>query len=204
MRRAMSGKSLFCNRTKNSMAFVFECHHHRLFLTFGVEKMKTFVFGLCIFGYTTLSGAVQAQCGCGSTQYAPMRQSAPMSYSVPRSYAAPMSYSSPKSYSTPMKSYSAPMSYSSPMAQPASMASGTILFVNELIAPVDRGTYSLLYAVHLSNGRLLYTDSLPAGFNVRGTEAYRTGQRATVNVGADGRLNVNDPVSNQVIAILPQ
>lgn len=189
-------KSPFCNLTNNSMAYVFECHHRGLFLTFGEEKMKTFVFGLCIFGFTTLSGTVQAQCGCGSTQYAPVRQSVPMSYSAPRSYAAPMSYSVPKSYSAPM--------YSSPMAQPTSMASGTILFVNELSAPVDRGSYSLLYAVHLSNGRLLYTDSLPTGFSVRGTEAYRTGQRATVNVAADGRLNVNDPVSNQVIAILPQ
>jgi hypothetical protein len=99
---------------------------------------------------------------------------------------------------------SMPMTHSAPMVQPAPMTTGSILFVNKLSTPVDRGAYSLLYAVHLSNGRLLYTDVLPTGFTVRGTEAYRSGQRANVNVAADGRLNVNDPVSNQVIAVLPQ
>lgn len=147
--------------------------------------MKTIVVGLCFFGFATLSEAVQAQCGCVSTQYAPMMRTVPMAYSAPMVH-------------------SMPLTHSAPVVQPAAMTTGSVLFVNKLSTPVDRGAYSLLYAVHLSNGRLLYTDVLPTGFTVRGTEAYRSGQRANVNVGTDGRLNVNDPVSNQVIAVLPQ
>ncbi len=141
--------------------------------------MKTSVIGLCVFGFATLSGAVQAQCGCRSIRHAPMTYSAPMSYA-------------------------APMVGSAPMTQSAPMAVGSISYVNKLDAPVDRGTYSLLYAVHLTNGRMLYTDVLPTGFSVRGTEAYRSGRRANLNVGPDGRLSINDPASNQVIAIIQQ
>jgi len=138
--------------------------------------MKTSVIGLCIFGFATLSGTVQAQCGCRSNHHAPTA-----------------------SYRTV-----APMTYSAPMTQSAPMAAGSISYVNKLDSPVDRGTYSLLYAVHLSNGRLLYTDSVPSGFSVQGTESYRSGRKANVNVGADGRLNINDPATNQVIAIIQQ
>jgi len=84
------------------------------------------------------------------------------------------------------------------------MAAGSISYVNKLDSPVDRGTYSLLYAVHLSNGRMLYTDSLPSGFTVRGTEPYRSGRKANVNLGGDGSLKINDPATNQVIAVIQQ
>lgn len=149
--------------------------------------MKTSVIGLCILGFATLSGSVQAQCGCGSSHRAPT-----VSYRT----VAP-------------RPHSAPMSYAAPMTHSASMAPGSISYVNKLDSPVDRGTYSLLYAAHLSDGRLLYTDSVPSGFTVRGTESYRSGsnrsgRKAIVNVGADGSLSVNDPATNQVIAIIQQ
>ena len=84
------------------------------------------------------------------------------------------------------------------------MGPGSISYVNKLDNPMDRGTYSLLYAAHLSNGGLLYTDTLPGGFTVRGTESYRPGRRANVIVGTDGSLKINDPTTNQVIAIIQQ
>ena len=151
--------------------------------------MKTSVFGLCILGLAALSGSAQAQCGCRSGY-----NSVPMSYSAPKTYSAPMSHS-------------APMSYSAPMSNPASVTrtiATAISYVNKLDTPMDRGTYSLLYAVHMSNGQVLYTDYLPSGFTARGTEAFRSGRKAKIDMGTDGKLTINDASSQQAIAILPR
>ena len=102
---------------------------------------------------------------------------------------------------------SAPMSYSAPMSNPAPVTrtiATAISYVNKLDTPKDRGTYSLLYAIHMSNGQVLYTDYLPSGFTARGTEAFRSGRKAKIDVGTDGQLTINDPSSQQVIAILPR
>ena len=102
---------------------------------------------------------------------------------------------------------SAPMSHSAPMSQSAPVTrtiATAISYVNKLDTPMDRGTYSLLYAVHMTNGQLLYTDYLPSGFTARGTEAFRSGRKATMDIGADGRLTINDPSSQQAVAILPR
>ena len=139
--------------------------------------MKTSVFGLCILGLAAMSGSAQAQCGCR-----PSYHSAPMSYSAPMSHSAPMTRSAPMTQSV----------------------SSTVSYVNKLDTPVDRGTYSLLYAVHMSNGQLLYTEFLPNGFTARGTEAFRSSRKARTDMGADGRLVVNDPSSQQIIAIFPR
>ena len=144
--------------------------------------MKTSIVGLCILGFAALSGTAQAQCGCCSSNHTstlPYRAVGARTYSTPINHSAPMTHSDP-------------------------MAAGSISYVNKLDAPVNRGTFSLLYAVHLSNGRLLYTDSVPAGFDIRGTEPYGSGRKANVNVGSDGRLNINDPATNQVIAVIQQ
>lgn len=93
------------------------------------------------------------------------------------------------------------MSQSAPVTRTIATA---ISYVNKLDTPMDRGTYSLLYAVHMTNGQLLYTDYLPSGFTARGTEAFRSGRKATMDIGADGRLTINDPSSQQAVAILPR
>ncbi len=79
-----------------------------------------------------------------------------------------------------------------------------ISYVNKLDTPMDRGTYSLLYAVHMSNGQLLYTDYLPSGFTARGTEPFRSGRKARIDMGTDSQLTIIDPSSQQTIAILPR
>lgn len=104
-------------------------------------------------------------------------------------------------YNSAPMSYSAPMSNSAPVTRTIATA---ISYVNKLDTPMDRGTYSLLYAVHMSNGQVLYTDYLPSGFTARGTEAFRSGRKAKIDMGTDGKLTINDASSQQAIAILPR
>ena len=104
--------------------------------------MKSVILGLGLMGLMIFSKSAEAQCGCG-IHYAPI------------------------TYVTPV--YSAPV-YSAPIAPPSQTIS-SVSYVNRLANPIDRGTYSLSYAVHLTNGRVLFTDYIPSGHIIRGTEA---------------------------------
>ena len=136
--------------------------------------MKISMTGLCVLGFAFLTGSAQAQCGCSSSYYVPQAYTTRV---VPMTYAAPMHSTSP--------------------------ASG-ISYVNKLSTPLNRGSYMLHYAVHLNNGQVLYTEYLPQGYSVAGTEAGRNGRRVNADIGNDGMVNVNDPGTRQVIAVIPR
>jgi len=143
--------------------------------------MKISMTALCVFGFASLCSSSHAQCGCGSRSHA---------LRTFTTQVAPMNYAAPVS-STPMT------------MNAASPASG-ISYVNKLTNPLDRGSYSLLYAVHLNNGKVLYTEYLPQGYTVTGTETGGNGRRVSANVGSNGMVNVNDPTTQQVIAVIPR
>jgi hypothetical protein len=152
--------------------------------------MKISLFGLCILGSALMAGSVQAQCGCGSSYY---------SYAAPRTYVAPVARTV---YAAPAPV--ARSTYAAPMAASSTSPATAISFVNKLATPIDRGAYQLQYAVHLANGRILYTDYMPNGFEVSGTEQGGGSRRVNADIGNDGLVNVNDPASRQVIAIIPR
>lgn len=78
---------------------------------------------------------------------------------------------------------------------------GTVSFVNKLAQPIDRGTYTLKYAIHMSDGRILLADFLPRGQTIRGTETRSSGGRKlATSIGSYGAVTVKDPDSSQVIA----
>lgn len=147
--------------------------------------MKISMTGLCVLGFAFLTGSAQAQCGCSTSSYVPMTYTTRV---VPMMHSAPVSVM-PGTIPAPMHS--------------ASPASG-ISYVNKLSTPMDRGSYMLHYAVHLNNGQVLYTEYLPQGYTARGTEVGRSGRRVNADVGNDGMVNVNDPGTRQVIAVLPR
>ncbi|MCY2985986.1 MAG: hypothetical protein NTY15_20345 [Planctomycetota bacterium] len=143
--------------------------------------MKILTTGLCVLGFAFLTGSAQAQCGCGTSSYVPRTYTTRV---VPMTYPATIA-------AMPTTMYS------------ASPASG-ISYVNKLAAPLDRGSYVLHYAVHLNNGQVLYTEYLPQGYAVAGTEAGRNGRRVSADIGNDGMVNVNDPGTRQIIAVIPR
>jgi len=86
------------------------------------------------------------------------------------------------------------------MVNQAPRAPANVAFVNRLATPVNRGSYVLTYAVHLTDGRILLTDFMPSGHSVSGTE-YRTGgRRVAARVAESGRIIVRDPQSDEPIA----
>ena len=143
--------------------------------------MKISMTGLCVLGFALLTGSAQAQCGCGT------------SYHVPYAYTTRV---------VPM-TYAAPVTAMPTTVRTASPASG-ISYVNKLSTPLDRGSYMLNYALHLNNGQVLYTEYLPQGYSVAGTEVGRNGRRVNADVGNDGMINVNDPGTRRVIAVIPR
>jgi hypothetical protein len=143
--------------------------------------MKISMTGLCVLGFAFLTSSAHAQCGCGS------------SYHVPHAYTTRV---------VPM-TYSAPVTVMPSTVRAESPASG-ISYVNKLATPLDRGVYQLNYALHLNNGKVLYTEYLPQGYSVAGTEVGRNGRRVNADIGNDGMVNVNDPGTRQVIAVIPR
>lgn len=102
-----------------------------------------------------------------------------------------------------MQSYAARPAYSA-MPSVAPRASGSISHVNRLTPALDRGTYLLNYAVHLNDGRILYTEFLPSGYSIAGSEIGGAARKVSAAVGSPGLVNVADPVSGQMIATIPQ
>ncbi len=143
--------------------------------------MKISMTGLCVLGFAFLTGSAQAQCGCSTSSH------------VPRTYTTRV---------VPM-TYAAPVSAMQTAIHSASPASG-ISYVNKLSAPLDRGSYMLHYAVHLNNGQVLYTEYLPQGYTARGTETGRNSRRVNADIRNDGMVDVNDPGTRQVIAVIPR
>jgi hypothetical protein len=143
--------------------------------------MKILMTGLCVIGFAFLAGSTHAQCGCSTSSY------------VPHCYSTRVV---PMTYATPTMSMPATMHSTSP-------APG-ISYVNKLTTPLDRGSYMLQYAVHLNNGKVLYTEFLPQGYTAVGTESGGNGRRVNASIGNNGMVNVNDPATQQVIAVLPR
>ncbi len=58
-----------------------------------------------------------------------------------------------------------PMAASMPLPAPVvSRAPATVAFVNQLENPIQRQNYTLNYAIHLTDGRVLLSDVLPKGY----------------------------------------
>ncbi len=93
--------------------------------------MKIFV--MAALSVMLVSSVASAQCGCG----------APVVYQ-PAVRVAPM-----------------PMAASMPLPAPVvSRAPATVAFVNQLENPIQRQNYTLNYAIHLTDGRVLLSDVL--------------------------------------------
>ncbi|MGN6133406.1 MAG: hypothetical protein ACTHOU_02855 [Aureliella sp.] len=162
--------------------------------------MKASAVALCVLSFVLPGSSVWAQCGCGGMIYPP-----PISY-APMSYASPMGY--PLPVGTPQPGYSTTNYLPGQMlpqqrtAGYAPQAPGSVAFVNRLSPPVSRGTYTLNYAVHLSDGRILLTDFLPAGYQATGSEYIAGGRRVQGTINPNGMVVVRDPQSNATIATL--
>ena len=144
--------------------------------------MKSASLGICVLMVMCAGTSAKAQCSCGA------------------SYAAPVSYASP----APVRSY-----YSAPaaprMSTPSmstSLSPSSVAYVNKLATPVPRANYSLNYAVHLTDGRILLSDFLPPGHTVRGIESQSGagGRRLTTSSQAGGAIAVIDPSTNANVA----
>ena len=142
--------------------------------------MKT--SAIAFLGLALMAGAAQAQCNCGATSYAaPVRMMpAPMA-------PAPMA---PTTLPAPA------MTVPAPTTGPAS-----IKYINKLIDPVPRANYTLNYAIHLTDGRILLSDFLPSGYQTQGSE-YAPGSQRRLQVSVDGgnSVTVRDPQSNSTVA----
>jgi len=139
--------------------------------------MKTLVVGLCVVGLVSLSGSARAQCGCSGH--------ANMSYAPPVHPPAVMHQARPSTVVAP---------------RPVSPASaGNISYVNRLIEPLVRPSYTLLYAVHLTDGRVLLTEVVPRGYEVSGTEARSNGRKVNASDIGNGQIRVTDPTTDQMI-----
>ncbi len=133
--------------------------------------MKKFVVGLCVAGLVSLSGSARAQCGCSAPTYVP--------------YAPPVH---------------APVVVAPRPVAPAQPSTTSIAYVNRLAEPLVRPNYTLLYAVHLTDGRVLLTEVVPRGFNVSGTESRLNGRKVNAADIGNGQVRVTDPITNQMIA----
>lgn len=134
--------------------------------------MNALKFSVCALGFFFLQDSASAQCGCAS-RLVPV---------VVRQM--------------PVQTLPAPV-----MALPTPRPVGSIAFVNELAQPIDRGTYTLKYAIHLTDGRILLSDYLPRGQAIRGTEQQSGGRRMTAAIGGNGAVTVKDPTNSEVIAV---
>lgn len=159
--------------------------------------MKASTIGLCVLGFLGLAlvpQSVQAQCCSPQPAQA---QCCSAGYSA--GYYAPQAYA-------PMMA--APMAHAPMVAAPMAQQNygpATVAYVNRLGAPINRGTYSLMYAIHLTDGRILLSDFVPNGHTVRGTEHRMTGGRkVAAAVNETGSVTVKDPLSNQTIATFEQ
>lgn len=94
-----------------------------------------------------------------------------------------------------------PQAMPAPMIHSAPRPMGGVSYVNQLSQPIDRGTYTLRYAIHLTDGRILLSDVLPRGLTVRGTEQQSGGRRLTTAVGSNGAITVQDPTNSEVVAM---
>jgi hypothetical protein len=100
------------------------------------------------------------------------------------------------------------MSYAPPVHAPVVVAprpvtptsTSSIAYVNRLVEPLVRPNYTLLYAVHLTDGRVLLTEVVPRGFNVSGTESRLNGRKVNAADIGNGQVKVTDPITNQMIA----
>jgi hypothetical protein len=138
--------------------------------------MKTLVLGLCFVGFIGLSGSASAQCGCSGTVYVPY--SPPVYAPVVVQKARPSTTVAPRTVTS----------------------SSSISYVNRLSEPLVRPDYTLLYAVHLNDGRVLLTEVVPRGYTVSGTEFRSSGRKVNASDMGSGRVKVTDPVTNQMIA----
>ena len=147
--------------------------------------MKTTVLGLGILACALMAGSAQAQC-CGAAM------------ASHHSYATP-SYST-ASYSS--ASYAAP-SYAAP-AHSTTAGRARVAYVSKLAQPIQRGDRTLMYAIHLTNGKTLLSHFVPIGHNVQGVENFTPGRLVSATVSADssGRLMVVDPTTNQPVTTL--
>ncbi len=143
--------------------------------------MKT--SAIAFLGLALMASAAQAQCGCGVPSYVPVM---PV-----RAMPVAPAYLPPATYSAPIPTYSAQM----PSSGPASVA-----YVNKLTNPIPRPNYTLNYAIHLTDGRVLLSDFLPSGYQVQGTEYSSGGQRKLdVSLAGDNSVTVRDPQSNATV-----
>ncbi len=143
--------------------------------------MKT--AAIAFLGLALMAGAAHAQCGCGVPTYAPVAPMRPM----------PMTpaYMPPPTYSAPTPSYS---------AQRSSFGPASVAYINKLTNPIPRQNYTLNYAIHLTDGRVLLSDFLPSGYQVQGTEYSSGGQRKLdVSLAGDNSVTVRDPQSNTTV-----
>ena len=139
--------------------------------------MKTLVLGLCVVGLVSLSGSARAQCGCSGHAY--------MSYAPPGHAPVVMQQARSSTVVAP---------------RPVSPASaGNISYVNRLTEPLVRPNYTLMYAVHLTDGRVLLTEVVPRGYEVRGTESRSNGRKLNASDIGNGQIRVTDPTTDQMI-----
>ncbi len=90
----------------------------------------------------------------------------------------------------------------SPVVRP-SMSPSSIAYVNKLATPVPRANYTLNYAIHLTDGRVLLSDFLPPGYTVRGIESQTGagGRRLSTSGQPTGSMAIIDPNNNSTIAV---
>lgn len=162
--------------------------------TFEETYMKSATLGLCALIVVCAGSAAKAQCGCGASY-----PSYPSYPAYQPSYPAyPSSHSAPGHY--PQASYPQP---ALPAPRPTgNMGPANIAYVNKLATPVARSNYTLNYAVHLTDGRILLSDFLPAGQTVRGveTQSGTGGRRLNASNTAGGTITVVDPANNSTVA----
>ena len=134
--------------------------------------MKNAAFGFCALLVMCVGGTVNAQCGCGAS-HATYHQPAMTSY-----HPLP------------------------PAPRPTGISSSTVAYVNKLAMPVPRANYTLNYAVHLTDGRILLSDFVPPGHVVRGIESQTGagGRRLNASSLPTGAINVTDPTNNSTVA----
>ncbi len=133
--------------------------------------MNVLKLSVCALGFFLLQGSASAQCGCSS-------------------HAVPMVVRH-----IPVQPAPIPMT-----TLPAPRPAGAVAYVNQLSQPINRGTYTLNYAIHLTDGRILLSDFLPRGQVVKGIEHQSGGRKMVAAVGGNGVVTVKDPMSSEVVA----
>ena len=137
--------------------------------------MNVVKLAVCALGFILLQNSASAQCGCGA-------------YSAPTVMRQMPAYTMP-AYTMPARTHAS-----------APRSPGSISYVNELSQPIDRGSYVLRYAIHLTDGRILLSDFLPRGQAIRGVEYQSRGRKMVAGIGGNGAVTVTDPTNNSVVA----